>query len=749
AASAFEFLYEEAGTAYYKADDGTLITHEIDAGATGLQLLYADEANRVTYYRTTDGRILEATQYGGNLSNAPDYDWWYGCSPTSAGMMMGYYDISGYGGLTYPNLVPGGTAELNSFPAGTYIANNAIASSGHIADYWTGYGNSGDPCSTCPSHTLNSLADFMCTSDYTHCSNTDGGSTFYTWNSGARFTHNDAVSQGITQQSGMYGIGEYVQYAGYSYVNNSLYNQKISTALSSYFSWTDYKSEIDAGRPTLIHITGHTMLAYGYTDPNTVYVHDTWSAGAHTMTWGGTYSSSQHQSMTCLQVSGGSPPGGGCTDVNDGSFENGPPAASAWTEWTSTACEWITDPSSAWGISAYDGTYAFWAGGYCSGTPNSGYVQQSISVPAGATNLKFWTNFNRTSADDASANDYFYVKINGAAVFTRPMTQANNTFPNWTRQSVNISAYAGTTVTLRFEGVSVGDGVADFTGNVLVDDVTICTGDAAEGDELAVSFSGGGVWHYDHSSTTWAGIGGPAQDLENYQGELATDFGAGGLWLYDGSWAGIGGNPQAMETCGSALYADFGGTGLWRYDGSWSGIGSNPDDLQCCNGALYVDYGASGLWRYDGSWSGLAGNPTGMWCANGDLYANLPGGLWKYDGSWSGVGGTAQGVEGCSGNVYVDYGTSGLWKYDGGWSGIGGNPQSLQCCGGTLFVDYGGSGLWQYNGAWSGLSGDTDDMCCADALYVDFAGGGLWRFDGTWTGLASDTTVMTDVDINP
>ncbi|MCP4669645.1 MAG: hypothetical protein GY849_25205, partial [Deltaproteobacteria bacterium] len=47
AASAFEFLYEEAGTAYYKADDGTLITHEIDAGATGLQLLYADEANRV------------------------------------------------------------------------------------------------------------------------------------------------------------------------------------------------------------------------------------------------------------------------------------------------------------------------------------------------------------------------------------------------------------------------------------------------------------------------------------------------------------------------------------------------------------------------------------------------------------------------------------------------------------------------------------------------------------------------------
>ena len=38
----------------------------------------------------------------------PAYDWWYGCSPTSAGMMMGYYDRNGYGGLSYANLVRGG-----------------------------------------------------------------------------------------------------------------------------------------------------------------------------------------------------------------------------------------------------------------------------------------------------------------------------------------------------------------------------------------------------------------------------------------------------------------------------------------------------------------------------------------------------------------------------------------------------------------------------------------------------------------
>ncbi|MCP4557291.1 MAG: hypothetical protein GY836_17945, partial [Herbaspirillum sp.] len=145
------------------------------------------------------------------------------------------------------------------------------------------------------------------------------------------------------------------------------------------------------------------------------------------------------------------------------------------------------------------------------------------------------------------------------------------------------------------------------------------------GDELAVSFSGGGLWLYDHSGPTWAGIGGHADALENFQGDLAVDFGASGLWLYDGSWSGIGGNPQAMETCGTALYVDFGGAGLWRYDGSWSGIGGNPDDMQCCGGALYVDYGANGLWRYNGAWSGLAGDPTGMWCVNGVFYVNLSG----------------------------------------------------------------------------------------------------------------------------
>ena len=90
---------------------------------------------------------------------------WSGCSPTSAGMMMGHYDINGYGGLKYDNLVPGGTAELSSFGSPGSLANSVIASSQHINDFYrgTGYGDSGDDLSP-PHHNFNSLADFMGTS---------------------------------------------------------------------------------------------------------------------------------------------------------------------------------------------------------------------------------------------------------------------------------------------------------------------------------------------------------------------------------------------------------------------------------------------------------------------------------------------------------------------------------------------------------------------------------------------------------
>ena len=75
------------------------------------------------------------------------------------------------------------------------------------------------------------------------------------------------------------------------------------------------------------------------------------------------------------------------TPINDGSFENGAPPASAWTEvYNPLACSLtsrILDPSGYWGIPARTGTYAWWGGGYCGADPNPPpfYVEQSVTVP--------------------------------------------------------------------------------------------------------------------------------------------------------------------------------------------------------------------------------------------------------------------------------------------------------------------------------------------------------------------------------
>lgn len=269
--------------------------------------------------------VLESRIVGAQLSNSPNYDWWYGCSPTSAGMLMGYYDIHGYGGLQYTNLIPGGVAELSTFGNPSAIANDAIASNGHIADFWTGYGNSGDdPLAsgrTRPDD-FDSLADFMGTSqdnlgvgpNGSNITNSDGSTTFWYYADGAVTPY--TVLAPWADTSGMYGIYEYIDYCGYGVA--SLFNQYIDALGLTYgFTYADYMLEIDAGRPVLIHTANHTMLGYGYdAASNLVYVYDTWDdsdgGGPYFdgqnpgfFTWGGSYGGADHVAVTVLQLSGG------------------------------------------------------------------------------------------------------------------------------------------------------------------------------------------------------------------------------------------------------------------------------------------------------------------------------------------------------------------------------------------------------------------------------------------------------------
>ena len=251
-----------------------------------------------------------------DLGNACDYDWWYGCSPTSAGMAMGFYDRNGYNGMNYGRLVPGGEAETSSFGASAPLGSAAIASSGHITDFYggespgDGYGKSGDDLDP-PWHSFDCMADFMGTSQDAY-DNSNGSSTLWYYGSGAPLTVEEMYAAGPSfyENSLMYGIYEYLDYHDYGSGDPSdytLFNQLIYGygGNTQGFTWDDYMAEIDAGRPVLIHNPGHSMCGIGYDTgadgtSQIVRLYDTWSGGPHDMTWGGTYGGATHHLVTAF-----------------------------------------------------------------------------------------------------------------------------------------------------------------------------------------------------------------------------------------------------------------------------------------------------------------------------------------------------------------------------------------------------------------------------------------------------------------
>jgi hypothetical protein len=134
--------------------------------------------------------------------------------------------------------------------------------------------------------------------------NSDGSTTFYYWPDGSPTTATDLAG---TVDGGL-GFQDFYVSQGYTVVN--MYNQLIDEyagTTAGGFTYDQYKAEIDAGRPVMIHVEGHTMVGVGYDDSssNLMYIHDTWDYSTHTMTWAGTYGTSPpmpHLGITIVQL---------------------------------------------------------------------------------------------------------------------------------------------------------------------------------------------------------------------------------------------------------------------------------------------------------------------------------------------------------------------------------------------------------------------------------------------------------------
>lgn len=247
------------------------------------------------------------------LAEVPAFYWAYGCSATSAAMMAGYYDRNGYPNM-YTGPTNGGMCPLDNAAWGTSaegygecplsatrLGVDGRSTRGHVDDYYSSYGSTVDPFASIgwePHEHGGCTADFMKTNIYTDYQNTDGATSFYINNStGAPYS-----GPGYYGDDGGHGLMLFLQSRGYTVTE--YFNQYIVEYGMTYgFSFADFKQEIDAGRPVLIHLVGHTVLGFGYdTELSVVYIKDTWDHATHTMTWGTSYGGMSHAAVTVIRL---------------------------------------------------------------------------------------------------------------------------------------------------------------------------------------------------------------------------------------------------------------------------------------------------------------------------------------------------------------------------------------------------------------------------------------------------------------
>ncbi len=131
---------------------------------------------------------------------------------------------------------------------------------------------------------------------------------------------------------------------------------------------------------------------------------------------------------------GGTPAAGGA--LTNGGFESG---ATGWTGTTGAITNGTSRP-------AHTGSWKLWLGG--NGSTTSESVSQSFAVPATATSptLTYWIRID-TAETGSTAYDKATVQLNGTTKHS--YSNASTPKSTWSQKTVDLTAYRGTTVTLK------------------------------------------------------------------------------------------------------------------------------------------------------------------------------------------------------------------------------------------------------------------------------------------------------------
>ncbi|WP_329339530.1 M4 family metallopeptidase [Streptomyces sp. NBC_00663] len=205
------------------------------------------------------------------------------------------------------------------------------------------------------------------------------------------------------------------------------------------------------GLPTGLSISSSTGAVTGTpttagTYSSTVTVTDsTGATGTASFTW-------------TVNSSGG---GGSCTStqlLGNAGFESGN------TTWTATSGVITNDSDEA----ARTGSYKAWLDGY--GATHTDTLSQSVTVPSGCTGTTFTFYLHIDTAETTTSTQYD--KLTVTAGSTTLATYSNlNAASGYVQKSFSLSAFAGTTVTLKFSGVEDSSLQTSF----VVDDTAVTT----------------------------------------------------------------------------------------------------------------------------------------------------------------------------------------------------------------------------------------------------------------------------------